>query len=101
VLITGVTPLGLGAGIAGGLFVGIVFFLGGLVSPYAALGGSAAVQAAAAQWPIIPLGTACVADCCMVHGLLVLNSAVSSRFEPANDEHGTVPQGWQPAWWGR
>ena len=55
----GVTPLGLGAGCAGGLFMGVVFFVGGLVSPGTALGGSAAVQAAAAvQWPIIPLGGA-------------------------------------------
>ena len=39
--------------------MGVVFFVGGLVSPGTALGGGAAVQAAAAaQWPIIPLGEA-------------------------------------------
>jgi hypothetical protein len=58
----GVTPLGSGAGCVGGLFMGVVFFVGGLVSPGTALGGSAAVQAAAvAQWPIIPLGEAAAA----------------------------------------
>jgi len=37
--------------------VGIVFFLGGLVSPALVLGGSSADwQAALAQWPLIPLG---------------------------------------------
>lgn len=55
----GVTPLGVAAGLAGGLFVGVVFFLGGLLSPSSVLhGGSAAWHAAAAQWPIIPLGLA-------------------------------------------
>lgn len=48
----GVTALGLAASLAGGLFVGVVFYAAALVSP--TLHGQAA--AAARQWQLIPLG---------------------------------------------
>ena len=51
----GVTPLGLAASLAGGLFVGLVFYAAALVSPtLRALPGQAA--AAARQWQLVPLG---------------------------------------------
>ena len=51
----GVTALGLAASLAGGLFVGVVFYAAALVSPtLLLLHGQAA--AAARQWQLIPLG---------------------------------------------
>jgi Integral membrane protein DUF92 len=53
----GVTPLGLAASVAGGAFVGVVFYLTGLLSPtLLAVPGS--LEAAARQWKLIPFGGA-------------------------------------------
>lgn len=48
----GVTLLGLGASIAGGLFIGLVFYAFGVISP------SSNTAAAMQQWKLIPLGLA-------------------------------------------
>lgn len=46
----GVTFLGLGASVAGGLFIGLVFYAAGVLSP------TGTPQVAVAQWQTIPLG---------------------------------------------
>ncbi|KXZ46526.1 hypothetical protein GPECTOR_43g963 [Gonium pectorale] len=51
----GVTLLGLSASIMGGMFVGLVFYLGGLLSPTLWI-FEAQRTLAAAQWRLIPLG---------------------------------------------
>ena len=51
----GVTFLGLGASVAGGLFIGLVFWLSALMSPILRM-HAAAHQAAARQWPLVIIG---------------------------------------------
>ena len=53
----GVTLAGLGASMAGGLFMGVVFFLGVLAAP-AVAGDSALREAALQQWLLVPAGDA-------------------------------------------
>ena len=51
----GVTKLGLMASIGGGLLVGTAAFVGGLIAPTVA-SVPGALEAAQAQWQLIPLG---------------------------------------------
>ena len=51
----GVTPLGLGASLAGGLFIGAVFYCAGLVSP-GVRASEALFALALRQWRLVPLG---------------------------------------------
>ena len=68
----GVTPLGLAASLAGGLFVGLVFWASAAVSP--TLKAAAGRTAALLQWRAIPVGAHAempVSLLCAMSGCLV------------------------------
>ena len=62
----GVTPLGLAASLAGGVFIGSVFYAAGLLTT-AMRGSDVLYGIALRQWRLVPLG---VLPALMHHGLL-------------------------------